>query len=385
MRTVLSSIGKFHFHDLGQQMNKLGHLERIYTGYPRWKLSSLQLPASKIQTYPWIHTPYMALQKFSRVPSSLVKQIEYLDKISFDRYTARTIGACDIFTGISGSALHTGRKAQSLGAKYVCDRGSSHIRYQDAILREEYKKWGMKFDGIDPRIIALEEAEYAQADLITVPSTFALNSFVKYGIRRSKLSTIPYGVEFGEFFSCGEPESSIFQILFVGGMSIRKGIPYLLAAFSQLRHTKKRLTFVGQPDYRLIARMKEIGLWPDDACIIGHVPQNKLAKYYSTSDVLVLPSVEDGFGLVVAQALACGCPVIASTNTGASELIQECENGFVVPPQDSRSLNAALQRLADSVELRRRLREAAPHTVKAMGGWDQYGSLVAQTYRNLLQ
>ena len=105
---------------------------------------------------------------------------EWQDRIWFDRYVASHLPPCDLFCGLSGSALHTGRIARSHGAKYVCDRGSSHIRFQDRILRQEYDRQGNPFCGIDPRIMRREE-EYEAADAIVVPSTFVLNSFIEAG------------------------------------------------------------------------------------------------------------------------------------------------------------------------------------------------------------
>ncbi len=106
---------------------------------------------------------------------------------------------CDVFVGLSGSALHSGRIAQSRGAKYVCDRGSSHIRTQDQLLREEHERWGVKFSGIDPRVVAREEAEYAASDRITVPSIFNVRSFVDRGFPAERIVRIPYGVNLDRF------------------------------------------------------------------------------------------------------------------------------------------------------------------------------------------
>src|SRR5581483_6000564 len=133
-----------------------------------------------------------------------------------------------------GSALHSGQQAQQRGAKYVCDRGSSHIRCQDRILREEYDRLGLRFRGTDPRIIEREEAEYAAADAITIPSSFALRSFLAEGVEREKLRMIPYGVDLSQFNPVGVPDPTRFDVLFIGSVSVRKGIPYLLKAFERL-------------------------------------------------------------------------------------------------------------------------------------------------------
>jgi glycosyltransferase involved in cell wall biosynthesis len=75
--------------------------------------------------------------------------------------------------------------------------------------------------------------------------------------------------------------------------------------------------------------------------------------------VFVLPSIEDGFGMVIGEAMACGCPVIASVNTGASELISDAVDGFIVPIRSPELIADRLQMLADNPELRQRMGSAA--------------------------
>ena len=106
---------------------------------------------------------------------------------------------------------------------------------------------------------------------------------------------------------------------------------------------------------------------------LGSVPQADLPKIMSESHVLVLPSIEDGFGLVMSQAMACGCPVIASTNTGGEDLFADGVEGFIVPIRDVDALANRMQRLMDDPDLQRRMSEAALARVRYLGGWTQYG------------
>jgi starch synthase len=92
-----------------------------------------------------------------------------------------------------------------------------------------------------------------------------------------------------------------------------------------------------------------------------------------SSHVLVLPSIEDGFGLVVPEAMACGCPVICADSAGAADMVTPGVNGFVFPSRNVAALAAALQDLADDPELRRRVRRAAIESTARIGGWEQYG------------
>jgi glycosyltransferase involved in cell wall biosynthesis len=229
------------------------------------------------------------------------------------------------------------------------------------------------FNGIDPRVIDREQAEYEEADAITVPSIFSRRSFIEMGVPQEKLRVLPYGVNLGRFSKVASPDPHRFDILFVGGMSLQKGIPYLLQAYLNLQHPGKSLTFAGAPSPDLISSMQRRQLWPTDAKVLGHVPQADLKHLMSRSHVMVLPSVQDGFGMVMAQAMASGCPVIASRNTGAEDLFEDGIEGFVVPIRDAGALSEKLQWMADHPADRDAMGQQALRKVRGLGGWQDYG------------
>lgn len=380
MRVVLSTIGKFHTFDLARQMDRRGALVAIFSGYPRFKLRNQGLARNKVKTFPYLHAPYM---RFAPRSVAIRQFWEWQDRIWFDQYTARSLPPCDIFCGLSGSATQTARVAKSQGAKHVCDRGSSHIRFQDRILREEYERQGVPYFGIDPRNIEAEETEYESADVITVPSNFALNTFIKCGVSSQKLRLSPYGVDLGVFSRCAPKNDREFHVLFAGAVSVRKGVSYLLEAFRRLSFGHKRLTVAGSISPEL---QDAVSHWCKDSriSVLGPVPQSRLKELMSASDVLVLPSVEEGLALVQAQAMACGCPVIATEHTGASDLFTDGREGFIVPIRDADAITERLQLLADAPDLRSRMSEAAIRRVKSIGGWEQYGNKMHQIFSELV-
>jgi glycosyltransferase involved in cell wall biosynthesis len=272
---------------------------------------------------------------------------------------------------LSGTGLVSGRRAQALGAKHVCDRGSSHGRYQNDILTDEYGRWGIHQIIVDPRGIAREEAEYERSDAITVPSEFARRSFVEMGVLAAKVHKIPYGVRLDRFRRVAQPAKNRFEVLFVGQVGLRKGVPYLLRAFARLKHPHKRLRIVGgvQPEFRRI--LPQLPL--DGVEFVGRLPQDQLPAIMSSSHVMVLPSIEEGLALVQAQAMACGCPLISSTNTGGEDLFTDGAEGFVVPIRSPEAIVTRLQQLADDPALQQRMSEAALTRVRQIGGWHQYG------------
>ena len=382
MKIVLSTPGKFHTFDLARQLHARGALQAIFTGYPRFKLRNEQLPEASIHTFPWIHAAYMAAPQHM-LGRTIKRQWEYLDRRTLDLHVSRRLPPCDVFVGLSGSALRSGKVAAERGAQYVCDRGSTHIRTQNRLLLEEHTLWGQPFHGIDPRIIELEEAEYAQAHCITVPSSFNVQSFVEQGVPPAKVKLVPYGVDLSRFRPTARPAEDRFAVLFAGGMSLRKGLPYLLQAYSLLRHSRKSLTLAGAVNDSFIRLMKQRRMWPDDVQVLGHVPQHKLKDLMSRSHVLVLPSIEEGLAMVQAQAMACGCPVIASENTGARDLFEDGKEGFIVPIRDPQTLTARLEALAGDSTLRHRMSEASLALVKSLRGWHDYGERAVAVYKGL--
>jgi glycosyltransferase involved in cell wall biosynthesis len=384
IKVSLSTMGKFHTFDLARELNARGALASVATGYPRFKLKSDGLPQEAIHTYPWLVGSYMAFPWKHRLPKSVVQEWENLSAVTFGTWVANRLPECDLYVGLSGSALPAGKKIHQRGGRFVCDRGSSHIRAQDQLLRDEHAIWGVPYFGIDPRNIAREEAEYQEADAITVPSGFVLRSFLKQGISLEKMRLLPYGVNLTRFQPVAEPVVGRFDVLFVGGMSLRKGVQYLVQAYQRLDHPAKSLTFVGAPSQELIDLLTARGFWPSDAKILGHMPQAELKGLMSRSHVMVLPSIEEGLAMVQAQTMACACPVIASCNTGADDLFTDGQEGFVVPIRDVDALAARMQQLADQPDLRNTMGQRALQRVQSLGGWHDYGEKAMAIYQEVL-
>jgi starch synthase len=373
MRVSQAVFGVFHHFELARELDRRHHLDTVYSTWPGARLKREGLDHSKVQTFPWLHTPQLLLNRTGLLPSRLSDELGYQNALRFDDWTARRIGEIDAFIGISGAGLKTGRMLQQRGGKFICDRGSTHQRYQQTIIADEFRRWSLDPPATDPRIVVREEAIYEAADAITVPSSFSRRSFLEQRVPADKLHTIPYGVRLESFAKVADPIIDAFEVLFAGHVSLRKGVPYLLQAFAQVKHPAKRLRLVGaiSPEIKtLLARLPQ-----QNVEFLGSVPQAQLPKMMSESHVLVLPSIEDGFGLVLSQALACGCPILASTNTGGDDLITDGTEGFIVPIRDVAALTDRMQRLADDPALQHRMSEAALARVQHLGGWRQYGDL----------
>lgn len=383
MKVSQAVFGVFHHFELARELDRRGYLDTVYSTWPWARLKREGLPHSKVQTWPWLHTPHFLLNRAGLLPGWLSDEVGYQNAVRFDNWTNRRIGKVDALIAISGAGLKTGRTLQQRGGVFVCDRGSTHVRHRDDILAEEFQKWGLNPPRTDTRAIVREEEIYDQSDAITVPSSYARRSYIDLGVPAEKVHIIPYGVRIEAFAKVADPPTDAFQVLFVGQVSPGKGVPYLLQAFQQLKHPAKRLRCVGaiSPEFKqLLDRLPQ-----QNVEFLGSVPQAQLPKMMSESHLLVLPSLDDGFGMVLSQALACGCPILASTNTGGEDLIADGTEGFIVPIRDAEALAGRMQRLADDSALQRRMSEAALARVQHLGGWRQYGDLWESLLLDLTQ
>ncbi|HMH15822.1 MAG TPA: glycosyltransferase family 4 protein [Edaphobacter sp.] len=372
MRIVQAVFGVFHHFELARELDRRGHLSKIYSTFPWQRLKREGLSKDKVQSFPWLHVPEILLQRRGVRSKWLYDQMGYANALAFDEWTLRRIPECDAFIAISGAGLKTGAMVQQRGGRFICDRGSTHIRYRAELVEEEHLRWNVpEGSQDDPRDLAREEAIYETADVVTVPSTYSRQTYIDRGIPDEKLRVLPYGVLLDRFHKVGDPPTGRFEVLYVGRVSLPKGFPYLLDAFARLRVPNKHLTVIGgvRPEMEaVLARLPQ-----DSVTYTGTMPQAQLKERMSRSHVMVMPSLDEGMALVQGQAMACGCPVIATTNTGASDLFTDGVEGFIVPIRDPQALTDRMQQLADDPALQSRMSEAALRRVHSIGGWTDYG------------
>lgn len=377
MKVCIGSAGRFHTFDLARQMERLGHIGRLYTGYPIWKVDGL--PREKVRTFPWVIGPMALLGRWGI--GWFQDRMNLLAIESFDRWMAKKLEPCNVFHCLSSFGLDTHRVAKErYGALTVCDRGSSHILCQKEILAEEYARWGIPYRPTDGRIVQRELQEYDSCDLIFVPSSFAYQSFMGKNVPEKKLARISYGVDLN-LFKPVPKQDDVFRVIYVGAISVRKGIAYLLEAIASLNSPRVELWLIGNclPEARpFLAKYKGRYRY------FGAIPRTELYEYYSQGSVFVIASIEEGLALVQAQAMACGLPVIATANTGAEDLFTDGVEGFVVPIRDPKAIRDKLLYLYEHPEARDRMAQAALQRVKSLGGWDSYGKEVVAAYSSAL-
>lgn len=253
----------------------------------------------------------------------------------FDNYMSGRIlkEDSDIFWGFQGSCLNTLKSAKESGKITVVELATAHVTQAIKILSQEKElnpEWGDAIDNLtfEPDYQKRLEEEPIEADYVFAASLFTKKTLIEAGIDQQKIKLLPLccNTENIEFIN-GEKTISDrpLKILFCGQTSQRKGIKYLLEAIKQLNSHDFELHIIGN----IIGGS---ALMKYEKYFTYHKPvaQHELFKMYKDYDVLILPTVFEGFGLVIVEAMSAGLPVVTTENSMGAEIIKHRENGSLV-------------------------------------------------------
>ncbi len=204
---------------------------------------------------------------------------------------------------------------------------------------------------------SLEHEAWKYADLIFCASSFTRRSLLEVGADERKCRVVPYGVELPPVAPALPPMGGSFKVLFVGSGGQRKGLHHLLHAWAHATlPANSRLTLVCRVVDRGIAAL--VASTPRVELLSGVSP-DALVTLYRSSSILALPSLVEGFGQVYLEALAQGCPVLGTANTGLPDLGREADGIFLVTPGNVDELILRLETLARDLPAQPELRACA--------------------------
>ncbi len=378
MKINLSSVGRFHHFDLAKTLAGRGCLEVFYTGYPRPLVNGV--PPKRIKSFPYVVAPMMLAGRYGL--TGIARALNWTAAETFDRWVACKLRPCDVLVANESNGRHSYQRARKLGAKLVCNCGQGHVEFVRETLREEYRRWGASFPDYDRRSLEKRLREYEEADLITVLSNFARSTFLNRGISKSKLAVVRPTADLSRFQQSPKRDR-VFRVLFVGTLGIRKGLGYLLEALSDLRLPNFELQLVGSLSAEaksLLARFRDRVPFR----VIGFVPRTQLYRYYSQGSILVLPSLVEGLAGVMAQAMACGLPVIATPNAGAADLYTHGVEGYIVPTRDAAALREKVLLLYENPHRQAQMAAAALRLASQLRRPSCFSDQVVETYRGLV-
>lgn len=317
---------------------KWGHrLARwIPTGTVR-PLGSDALPPERIVEFPW---PVLANRVSRRCFGS---RSDHLRSNSwFDHAAARWLRTrkARVFVGVETCALESLRAAKSCGMKAVleCPGIPSVVLDEEARKAAEAFSVTIPFSSNSPAMLERKAQELAEAELVICCSEFQRDKLVELNpcVKRSEVIPLWSDVGFWKTARASRQWSAPgapLRVLYAGGLSLRKGVPYLLQAVEPLRD-EVTLTLVGaeSPELReILPRFRTHRR-------VTHVPKTELRDIYSSHDVLVMPTLGDSFGFVTVEAMASGMPVIATRHAGAPVP----DENWRVPPHDAEAIRERL-------------------------------------------
>jgi len=372
------SAPRFCAFDLARELESLGYLGRLYTAFPKSKVRP-HYQGQRVSTFPWLLGPYWVAGCIHW--TGLHSELGWWLTDSFDRWAGRAMTPCTVIHALSSWSLYSGRAAkEKYDALVVYDRGSGQLRFEEELMSEEATLHGVARRNIDERYLIKDDIECALADIIIVPSAYALRTFVGRGVSAVKIHIVPLTANLA-LFKPSVKHDRMFRVIFAGRAGLTKGILYLLRAVEYLPRTSLECVIFGEIEPEMAFLLKKYRRIPNIRWR-GAVPQTVLAEEMTQGSVLVLPSLSEGFGMVVAQAMACGLPVIVSENTGAADIVEDGKSGFIVPIRDVDAIRTKLLFLYENPAMCTDMGNCALHSLQALGSWNVYAKKLVEVYQS---
>lgn len=346
-----------------------------------------EAPAHQVRCVPWRETVRLAARS-GRSAKSLCSGERPFSVIgmyrNFDERVARRLGALrpNIVYAYEGGALRSFREAKRLGLVTCYELPSGFWYWERKLLSEEAQS-NPEFAGLHPKLedspghMQWKDEELALADYVFVPSRHVRNTLLEI-VPEEKIRVISYGAPpVGAEKRVSLDRNRPLKVLFVGALIQRKGIGYLLEAIEKLG-SQVELTLVGR---RFSANPRV-----DEACRrwrwFETLTHAQVMELMQQSDVLVLPSLSEAFGLVVTEALACGLPVIVTANAGSSEFVRDGREGFIVPICRADAIADRLTELNENRDLLAEMSRQAQKSAAARS-WETYRAEWADALKGL--
>jgi len=307
----------------------------------------------RIRCYPWIELGRLAARQLEL--SSLVRHevgMFSVDAVyrSLDSKVAGRLYRTPDIRGVyayEDGALASFQAAQQLGMRTIYELPIGYWKCYRELMREEaflQPEWAstMQGGGDSDEKLAGKDEELALATDIVVASEFVRDTLRKAGRLQAQVSVVPYGAP--ESRTLGTQPAQLkteydkLRVLFVGALTQRKGLSYLLQAVRQFGSAID-LTLIGRRVADCPTLDKALGAhrW------IPSISHAALLEEMSRHDVMVFPSLFEGFGLVILEAMSRGVPVIATPNTAAPDFFSDGEDGFIVPIRDAGAIGEKLE------------------------------------------
>lgn len=303
-----------------------------------------------------------------------------------DLYVSRKIQTVNAVYAYEDGALQSFKKAKIYGVTCIYELPIGYWRAMRNLLEEEmYKKpeWAMTLSGFkdSEKKLNKKDTEIRLADHIFVASTFTAETLKKFPGKLAPVHIVPYGfppVAENRIYTSLSNRS--LKLFFVGGLSQRKGISYLFEAVNKLKG-KVELTVIGQKpnqECKILNENLKKHIW------IPRMAHFEILQFMKSQDLLIFPSLFEGFGLVITEAMSQGTPVITTQRTCGVDLIKHGENGWLVEAGSTEELLATLREILDNPSCLKKIGKAAMATARNRP-WEVYGEEMAKTIAQIFK
>lgn len=312
------------------------------------------------------------------------KECEYIDKktATLLEHAKEKADAVYCYEDV---ALYTFRKAKVLNKTCIYDLPIGHWRAMRRLLDEERKKlpeWAITLGGFNDsdEKLARKDEELQLADKIYVASGFTKWSLKDFPSTLAEIEVIPYGFPPVNSQRKYLPfKGRRIRVLYVGGLSQRKGIAYVFDAVKGLEENVE-LTVVGQGNIDGCPALREA---LSNVNYIPSLPHGKILELMATQDVFIFPSLFEGFGLVITEAMSQGTPVITTSRTCGPDIITHGKDGWIVDAGTSEPIKVLLKEFIENPSMLESAGRAAIQTA-AQRPWRKYEEELAGSIRNFL-
>lgn len=361
-------------------LNKLNIETDVYSSSQLKQWSNLYR-----KNYNLVPMPFAILQrKMGLMRRTWMKEF---DANLFDRVSLyKGAKKADVIHGWATFSLFSGQTVKKNGGAYFLERACPHIDFQNELLHNEADTLGMKLNYSSNEFNDRAREEYEVCDKIILPSDYSLQSFIDRGFPKSKLIKAPLNSNFIPKYTAtakNKTSEAPFIVGFVGGNFLRKGVAYLITAWQNLKlhNAILKLKISINELTRIPEYFNKINSDPSIE-ITGYV--DDIEDFYKDCDVFCLPSIDDGFGMVVFEALACGVPVIVSENAGASELLINKTCGNVVEARNPNQLSESILKYYDNREHLVQAKQEAIMFYKKFTKTDRHFAAMKDLYKDYL-
>jgi glycosyltransferase involved in cell wall biosynthesis len=346
-----------------------------------------EFPSDLVRRFPLWDIPRTLLSKIG-VAERVVDRLHDRSLSSLDKHVAANLNGFGGVYAVNLAARAAFSAAKKRNICCVYEVLNLEARSYIKMLRQEFENYPQLFASeptlqqTTDRFVERSDAEWALADLIIVNSKLARDSHAEAGMDVAKVLIAPLGFPPVNIAPRPAPTAvGPLRALWAGTFSIRKGAHYLLAAMrSSSLSGRVTVDVFGR---QLLPSQALAGL-DDMLRLHGTIPHTQIFAEYRKADVLVLPTLSDGFAMAITEAMSQGMPVITTTSAGAAEFITHGVNGLIVPPGDSEALAKALVWCAEHKDELHQMGAQARETA-ARWQWSDYRDAVAGAVIQCLQ